>query len=221
MQKLNNLPFIVLEGGDGSGKSTLLLKLELYFKELGFPLLITREPGGTDVSQEIRETLLKPGRSLSAWTELFLYEAARAEHVEKVILPALREGKIVLCDRFTYSTLAYQGYGRGLPLDWVDRLNTLAIQSCAPNLVVWLKIDPLEAKQRILKRAPPQDRLEKESLQFHQNVFKGFEKIAEQNPDLFIKLDATEKPEVIFENLLQHPLWKKTFSSIKTELGKN
>ena len=202
---------ITVEGGDGSGKSTLLARIEQLFKENGTSYLLTREPGGTPVAEEIRELLLRPraaGSSMTPLTELLLYESSRADHVEKVIRPALKNGKSVLCDRFTHSSLAYQGYARGLGVDLVKRLNEAATQGLSPDIVIWLKLAPSEARKRMAARGA-KDRLENEDTSFHESVFKAFETIAREESSRFIVLDAAQSPDEVFAQLLAHPLWKQ------------
>jgi dTMP kinase len=200
--------FITIEGGDGSGKSTLLKHIEATFKTNNIAYLCTREPGGTPVAEEIRNTLLKPGRALDPMAELFLYEAARAEHVSGVIRPALKQGKHVLCDRFTHSSLAYQGAARGLGEQLVNTLNDAATGGLKPDAVLWLKLDPETAKQRAAKRGD-QNRLDSEKEEFHQKVFNAFEKMAKLDHKKFIVLDASQSPDDIFKQLLNHPRWKE------------
>lgn len=202
--------FLTLEGGDGSGKSTLLSRLEAHMKAQALPLVCTREPGGTQVADEIREILLKPGRKLSLMGELFLFEAARAEHVELVIKPNLAQGTHVLCDRFTHSTLAFQGYARGLGAELIQRLNALATGGLEPSAVIWLKISP-EAAQARIKARGAESRIDAEKLAFHQSVYEAFERMAENERDRFIVLDATRSPDEVFQQLLSHPLWRQLF----------
>lgn len=202
---------ITVEGGDGSGKSTLISRIQASLHEKNIPLLLTREPGGTEIGEEIREILLRPGRAVSPWTELFLYEAARAEHIAKVIRPALGEGKHVLCDRFTTSTLAYQGEARALGYENVELLNHLATQGIEPHITLWLKIPPDQGLQRIQNRKE-KNRLDQEKIDFHEKVFKAFEKIVSKTPDRFIVLDATQSPNDVFRQLVEHPKWVSLWS---------
>lgn len=205
--------FVVLEGGDGAGKSTLMRKIESFFKKRSVALIKTREPGGTPLAERIRELILahsKPGFEIDARTELFLYEAARSHHVAHVIEPALRAGKTVLCDRFTFSSLAYQGIGRGLGLDTVETLNRVATQGRRPDAVILLDISPKKAEERRSKRGMG-NRLDSESRSFHRKVRNAFLKIAKKNKDISIVLDATRSPEEIFEQLQKHRIWKGLF----------
>ncbi len=203
--------FVTLEGGDGAGKSTLLSKITNAFIEKSIEHYCTREPGGTLVSEAIREVILNPNHHMESLTELLLYEASRHEHVQKVILPKLKQGIHILCDRYTTSSLAYQGYGRNLGFDLVNQLNSIATNDLKPNITIWLKIDPKVAKLRAEQRGK-KDRLETESDDFHQKVFNGFLEISQKEKDSFIILDATQKPDDIFNALTSHSLWRKYFS---------
>lgn len=201
---------ITVEGGDGSGKSTLLARIEQFFKDKKISYILTREPGGTPVAEEIRELLLRPrpsGRSMTPLTELMLYESARADHVEQVIRPALKSGNSVLCDRFTHSSLAYQGYARGLGVELVKRLNDAATQGLSPDIVIWLKLSPADARKRMAGRGA-KDRLESEASSFHEAVFSAFDTIAREESSRFIVLDASKSADDVFNQLLAHPLWK-------------
>ncbi|HEU4340728.1 MAG TPA: dTMP kinase [Candidatus Binatia bacterium] len=190
--------FISFEGGDGSGKTTQVKALEQHLKDRGWPCLITREPGGTPLGQLIRRVLLEAGKQpVARPTELFLYLADRAQHVQEVILPSLTAGQIVLCDRYTDSTLAYQGYGRGIDLELLRRLNELANRGVQPDLTFLLDC-PVElglarTAQRQLN-APAggnrEDRFEREALEFHERVRAGFLQLARAEPNRFRVIDA-------------------------------
>lgn len=203
--------FVTLEGGDGAGKSTLAARIEAYFKSNHVSYLATREPGGTPIADEIRELLLKPGRKLQPLAELFLFEAARVEHVETVVRPALASGVSVLCDRFTDSTLAFQGYARSMGVELVESLNKLATGGIVPDAVIWLRLDPEAARARMDGRGE-KSRIDAEKHEFHQSVFNAFEAIASKNPARFIVLDASRSPDQVFEQLIHHPLWASLFA---------
>lgn len=207
--------FITIEGGDGSGKSTLLNKIESYLQSRGISYVRTREPGGTPVAEEIREIIIKPRageQSVSPLTELLLYEAARAANVDQVVRPSLEAERFVICDRYTHSSLAYQGYGRGLGIELVERLNDAATGGLAPDAVIWLKVPPAEARRRMAGRSDTKDRLESEKDSFHETVFKAFEEIARRESHRFIVLDGMKSPDEIFAALLEHPHWKALFA---------
>ena len=201
--------FITVEGSDGSGKSTLLLRLQSYVQNRGVNCLFTREPGGTELGEQIRDLILS--RPMTSLTELFLYEAARAEHVAQVILPALKSGKFVFCDRFTHSTLAYQGAARGLPIKLIEQLNRVATLGLKPDAVIWLKLSPNEAEKRRDTRGG-HTRLDSERKSFHLSVHRSFTAMAKQKQ--FIVLNASRSPDEIFDELISHPLWKKFFGEL-------
>ncbi|MBI5970471.1 MAG: dTMP kinase [Deltaproteobacteria bacterium] len=178
--------FITFEGVEGCGKSTQVELLKGYLEKKGFKVLLVREPGGTRLGEKVRAILLNSeGDGMAPLTELFLYEACRAELVEKVIAPALKRGVFVICDRFVDSTVAYQGFGRGLKTD-IPLLNKLASNGLTPDVTFLLDLDPeiglKRARKRISKTALKEDRFEKESLDFHKRVRKGFLKIAADTP---------------------------------------
>ena len=168
---------ITLEGIDNSGKTTHAKKLSNYLKKKGHEVLLVRDPGGTEISEKIRKILLDKKNSLAASTELFLYLAARQQLVSEIILPALKKNKIVICDRYCDSTLAYQGYGRGLNINLVD--NLLKSFFSLPDLTILIDLPVLEAQKRFGSNRP--DRLEKERFSFHQKVRKGYLEIAKKN----------------------------------------
>lgn len=206
--------FITLEGGDGAGKSTLLARIEDFLKEKSVKYVVTREPGGTPVSEEVREILLKPDRTMEPLAELFLYLAARVQHVEGFIKPHLREGYTVVCDRFSHSTLAYQGVGRGLGLSSVKELNNLACQGLKPDLVLWLKVTPETAKKRRGLRGLL-SRLDAEHEDFHLKVFKAFSQLAEDPIQHILSLDAERTPEQLAQELFSSDRWRALFEKKK------
>ena len=181
--------FITLEGGEGVGKTTQQALLALQLGQAGYPCLCTREPGGTALGRALREILLH-GDPLTPLAELFLYAADRAEHVQKCILPALAAGQVVVCDRFTDSTLAYQGYGRGLDLEKIRQLNHLATGGLQPHLTLWLDLPPEVG----LARTGLADRLEQERLEFHRRVHQGFQALAAAEPQRIVRIDAGGSP---------------------------
>ncbi|MBJ7450150.1 MAG: dTMP kinase [Parachlamydiales bacterium] len=197
--------FITLEGGEGAGKSSLLESLFTYFKGLGFDVLKTREPGGGELADNIRKILLNPElkEKLCARSELFLFLAARAQHVNDVIIPALADGKVVICDRFHDSTLAYQGMARGLGFTQVDQLCKFSSQGLMPELTLFLDIDPMTGLQRASKTPKDGlkglDRIELEETAFHECVRRGFLLLQERSPKRIITIDATMSQESVFE----------------------
>jgi dTMP kinase len=198
--------FITFEGGDGTGKTTQIQSLEGYLRERNRACLITHEPGGTALGKRIREVLLKVADSeIASSTELFLYLADRAQHVKEIILPAIASGKMVLCDRFTDSTLAYQGYGRGLDLDWLGRLNETASAGVTPDLT-FLFDCPVElalarTAQRRAQSTIEEDRFEREKFAFHERVRQGFLELAGSEPHRFRIIDASGSVEEVTKQI--------------------
>ena len=188
--------FIVIEGLNGAGKSTLQNSLKRYFEAIGRQAVLTREPGATELGRELRALLLegKAGK-ISPRAELLLFAADRAEHVEKVIRPALAEGKVVISDRYFYSTSAFQGDGRGLDRSIIAALNELAIDSLLPDLVILLDIDPALGLSRNKSRSG--DSFEQEELAFHQRIRAGFLKLADERPEPFVVIDGTRSAEQV------------------------
>lgn len=185
--------FISFEGADACGKSTQVQLLAETLRTQGRELIITREPGGTKVAEKIRDILLDKELQISARGELLLYLAARAEHVQQVIKPALQAGKIVICDRFLDSTLVYQGLARGLGLTEVLRLNEFATQGLLPQVTFWLAATREVLETRRLRRGAPQDRLELEQESFKELVRQGFAQLQELYPARIKKIDASQE----------------------------
>lgn len=193
--------FISFEGGEGAGKSTLIQKIYEHLLQLEQPVLLTRAPGGTMTGELIRHLLLHHDeKDISSRSELFLFLADRAQHVQEVILPALAQKKIVLCDRFNDSTVAYQGGARGFDPSWVRQLCLFATQDLEPNLTLYLDIDPQEGLSRV-KRS--KDRIEKEALSFHQKIRSAYLAIAKKDPKRFHVLDGSKAPHDVFEQALR------------------
>jgi dTMP kinase len=187
--------FVSFEGGEGSGKTTQLKALLAHLRSAGRDVVETRDPGGTPIGKQIRSLLLdREHAGMAPAAELLLYAASRAQLVHEVIRPALSRGQIVLCDRFADSTVAYQGYGRGLDLDLIARLNALATAGLRPDLTFLLDLDPAvglqRATRRVTERQERHDRIEGEVLAFHQRVREGYRAIAAAEPDRVIVLDA-------------------------------
>jgi dTMP kinase len=187
--------FITFEGGEGSGKTTQLKALLAALRGSGAEVVETRDPGGTAVGKQIRELLLDREQTrMEATAELFLYEASRAQLVAEVIRPSLDQGRVVLCDRFCDSTVAYQGYGRGLDRGLIGQLNAVATGGVAPDLTFLLDLDPAlgleRATQRGLQLRQRQDRMERELLAFHQRVRDGYRAIAMAEPARVVVVDG-------------------------------
>jgi len=194
--------FITMEGPDGSGKSTQIEKIKTFFERQGRRVVLTREPGGTDISEKIRELILnKQYKEMAPVTETFLYAAARAQHVAEVIEPALARGDCVVCDRFVDSSIAYQGYGRGLG-DAVAAINQYAAGDCAPDITFLLKLSPDMAKSRI--PSGERDRIESEKREFHTRVLEGYLELERECPDRIVGIDATKSIEEIGGEIQEH-----------------
>ena len=195
--------FVTFEGIEGCGKSTQAKLLYEWLKENGHKVLLTREPGGTKAAEEIRELILKHREeTFPPFAELCLYTAARAFHVENLIRPSLEKGFIVVCDRFSDSTVAYQGYGRGLPLELINLMNREATKGLEPDITFLLDVPVEVGILRIKSKA--KDRIEEESLKFHQKVREGFLRIAEENPERVVVIDGTKDIGTIFSQVLNH-----------------
>ncbi|MEP7356745.1 MAG: dTMP kinase [Anaerolineales bacterium] len=184
--------FVTFEGPDGSGKSTQIHGLAEHLQALGQPVVLTREPGGTDISEKIREVLHDlRNRAMRPPTEILLYSAARAQLVAEVIRPALAQGAIVLCDRYSDSTMAYQGYGHGLDLDTLRRVTAFATGDLRPDLTLLFDLDPAEGLRRRQADGVEWNRLDDYDLAFHQRVRAGYHALAQAEPDRWVVLDAT------------------------------
>ncbi len=190
--------FISFEGGDGSGKSTQIRLLCQRLSAMGIPFFLTREPGGSPLGSDIRALLLDPEKQISPRTEALLYAADRAQHMEQVILPALAVGKVVISDRFSDSTLAYQGFGRGLDMDMLQQLNDLAVAGRYPDRTIVLDIDPeLGIRRAAAAKDGQKDRIEQERLDFHRRLREGYRSLAAAEPARFRLLDASKEKEEV------------------------
>ena len=194
--------FITFEGGEGSGKTTLIQKLASALQSKGYEVIATRAPGATPLGKKIRELLLSPdlGITIDRRAELLLYLADRVQLIEEIIAPALNEAKVVLCDRFNDSSVAYQGVARNLGLEEVKDLCDVACEGLNPDITFFLDIDPTIGMSR-LTEAP--DRLEKEKIEFHQKVREGFQTIAQQEPERVHMIDATLSKQEVFTEAMK------------------
>ncbi len=198
--------FVTFEGIEGTGKTTQIKRLVSWLtSERGRAVTVTREPGGSRLGAELRRILLSmESRDLTGHTELFLYLADRAQHVSTVIKPALDQGRVVVCDRFADSTVAYQGYGRGLDPKLLHRLNDVAVNGTWPALTILLDIDPALGLNRALTRnvrenkAQTEGRFEAEDLEFHTRVREGYLTLAALHPERMVVVDATPGPDEVF-----------------------
>ncbi len=224
--------FIVFEGTEGAGKSTQLKRLQQWLADSGWlrhlqqslppevsPMLVTREPGGTDLGQRLRllllDSSLTEAQGLPSITELLLYAADRAQHVHTTLKPALERGTLILCDRYTASTVAYQGYGRGLDLGLIGQLNAIATTGLTPDLTLWLDLDVEKGLHRARQRQPEvpelagKDRMEAADLAFHQRVQQGFAAQAEANPQHMVRIEAGVAEDQVaaqIQTVMEHKL---------------
>lgn len=189
--------FVTIEGCEGVGKSTLLRGLKDYLETAGRDAVFTREPGGTEVAERIRAVILDPeNAAMTPTAELLLYAAARAQHTEEKIIPAVRDGKLVICDRYSDSTLAYQSYARGLDRGECLAADEIARRGVKPDLTVFLDLSPERGFAR-KGGADKGDRLEREKIDFHERVYAGFRAIAESDPDRVVAVDASKSREEV------------------------
>ncbi|MEK3800870.1 dTMP kinase [Peribacillus sp. FSL H8-0477] len=200
--------FITIEGPEGAGKTTVLKLVGESLKNLGLDVVLTREPGGIPIAEQIREVILnKENIAMDGRTEALLYAAARRQHLIEKVVPALNTGKIVLCDRFIDSSLAYQGYARGLGIDEVYSINQFAIEGLMPQLTIYFDIEPAEGLKRIKKSGIREvNRLDLEELQFHEKVRDGYKMAIEREKSRFFVVDASlpieEVTEAVKEKIL-------------------
>lgn len=199
---MSNGYFISFEGVDGSGKSTQISKLKEYLEAGGYEVVLSREPGGTDIGEQIRSVILDSNnQGMTAVTEALLYAASRAQHVHDVIAPAVEAGKVVICDRFVDSSIAYQQYGRKLG-ECVRIINGYAIDGCMPDLTFLLKVKPDVGGTRIGSRE--KDRIELEDKSFHEAVYQGYESLQEEFSERIVGIDAARSVDEIFAEIKEY-----------------
>jgi dTMP kinase len=192
--------FVTLEGPEGAGKTTQVRLLSKQLDIMGIKHVVTRDPGGTPLGRQIRRILLNPESPVHPTTELLLYQADRAQHVSELIMPALQSGALVICDRYTDSTIAYQGYGRNLDLKLIDELNQISTKGLRPELTILFDIESSEGLARL--HPGGHDRLEREALEFHLKVRQGYLTLAKAEPTRWRVLDAS-KPLSTVQNELR------------------
>ena len=190
--------FITFEGADGSGKTTQIELIKKYLEEQGHEVLLTREPGGSNLGNKIREILLHYDGEVDSLCELLLYMADRAQHVKKVILPALEAGKIVLCDRYIDSSVSYQGYARGLDIERIMKLNTIATDGLEPDLTIVFDVETQTAIERV---GEIKDRLEQEGIEFHKKLRYGYLELAKKFPNRIKTVNANLSIDEVFEQV--------------------
>lgn len=189
--------FVTFEGGEGCGKTTLIQSLQKELVKKGVEPLVTREPGGSLIAEEIRSVILdKANTMMDARTEALLYAASRRQHLVEVVIPALKEGKLVLSDRYIDSSLAYQGYARGIGINEIYSINSFAVDSTMPDLTFFLDLKPEEGLKRIaLHRQNEVNRLDLEKLSFHQKVYEGYQILLKRFPERIVRIDASQAIE--------------------------
>lgn len=192
--------FITFEGPEGSGKSTVL---QAVAEQLEYPLITTREPGGIRISEAIRELLLAEGNDMDYRTEALLFAASRRQHLVEKVLPALAEGNVVLCDRFIDSSLAYQGYARGIDMEAIRSINEFAIEGHYPDLTLYFKVPAAVGLNRITRNNRETNRLDNESIAFHERVCAGYDQLAEQFPERIVVIDAAQPLEKVIEDVFE------------------
>ena len=195
--------FITFEGCDGCGKSTQLKMLSEYLTANNIPHIFTREPGGGKISEGIREILLNGKNSeMTDECEALLYAAARVQHLADRVKPALDEGKLVICDRYVDSSLAYQAYARGLGKTFVENINAFALQQFLPDVTIFIDLTPEKAFAR-KQGADENDRLEQAGLEFHKKVYQGYDELATTYPSRIVRVDGNATPKELFQAVIQ------------------
>nr|WP_077602826.1 dTMP kinase [Oceanobacillus sojae] len=202
---MTNGLFITFEGGEGAGKTTILNQVYEELTGRGIEVIKTREPGGIRISEKIRDIIHDPLHlEMEERTEALLYAAARRQHLVEKVFPALKKGKIVLCDRFVDSSLVYQGYARGIGVDEVFAINQFVIQDCMPDITLFFDIDPKKGLERISANAEREkNRLDLETVEFHEKVYEGYQLIKSRFPDRFQTVDADRSREAVYEDVLE------------------
>ncbi|HOK17356.1 MAG TPA: dTMP kinase [Candidatus Paceibacterota bacterium] len=196
--------FIVLEGVEGTGKGTLSLYLQQELEARNFKVFATREPGGKNcvVAEKIREIILDKNSNVLPLTEAYLFAASRAQHLREIIIPHLNKGEIVISERYVYASYAYQGEGRGLGIENIKKLNTLAIDNIIPDLVIYLDLDPKIGLERKFKARQDLDRMDRETIDFYNKVRNAYLKFAKENPSLIKMVDASKPLEEVKQRVL-------------------
>jgi len=195
---------LVFDGSNGAGKTTVIKGVEKYLTLKGFDVLLTREPGGTPIGEKIREVILDPTTpEMCYMTELMLFGAGRAQHVQEKITPALAQGKIVISDRFDAATFSFQHFARGIDLDTIIKINDLALAGFTPDMNIILDLDPKEGLKRVISRGEGLDRLEDEKSDFLVKAREGYLKQAEQSPEKFEIIDAAQSKENVLSDVIK------------------
>lgn len=194
--------FITFEGTEGSGKTTLIDKVENHLNSMGYKVVKTREPGGIKIAEQIRNVILDVNNTkMDKITEALLYAASRRQHLVEKVLPNLEKGYIVICDRFIDSSLAYQGYARGIGIDKVYKINLSATDGVLPDYTFYIDVRPEVGLARIAKNNREQNRLDLENISFHQNVYEGYKEVEKMFPDRFININGEQAIDEVFEDI--------------------
>ena len=195
--------FITFEGCDGCGKSTQLKLWNEYLKEKDIPHIFTREPGGGEISEAIREILLNgKNKDMSDECEALLFAAARVQHLNEIVKPALEEGKLVVCDRYVDSSFAYQAFARGLGVEFIEKINAFALEKYLPDCTIFIDLTPEQAFQR-KHGADENDRMEQAGMRFHQSVYEGYKAMQEKYPNRIVAVNGEQTPQEIFNQTLK------------------
>ncbi|MEA1969192.1 MAG: dTMP kinase [Thermodesulfobacteriota bacterium] len=201
--------FITLEGIEGSGKTSQVERIARFFNNAGYDTIVTREPGDTDIGKKIRSILLDPeNNGISPLCELLLYGADRAQHLFEVVVPSLKAGKIVLCDRFADATAVYQGAARGIEKSLIDKIHEIVVKELKPDLTILFDLDPETGLERTFaavktgQRSETETRFEQERIEFHEKVRKGYLALAGNEKQRFLIVDASKNKDEVFEQIL-------------------
>ncbi|MFV0381591.1 MAG: dTMP kinase [Breznakia sp.] len=202
--------FITFEGNEGCGKTTASKRLYQELLQAGYKCIYTREPGGIDIAEQIREVILDTKNTkMDARCEALLYAAARRQHLIEKVIPALKQGNIVICDRFLDSSLAYQGIARGLGFEQIYKINEFAIAQCMPNKTFLLRASVEVGMQRVASRKEDMNRLDKENMEFHQRVAMGYDAVAKKFKERIVVIDANQNEEAVYQEI-----WKRTLQEV-------
>jgi len=195
--------FITFEGPEGSGKTSVIIGVKEYFEKQGLNVITTREPGGIRIAEDIRNVILNTENTeMDAHAEALLFAAARSQHFSEKIAPALQENTIILCDRFIDSSLAYQGHARGLGIDEVYAINKFAIGNHLPQLTIFIDVPPSVGLQRVFSNTRKVDRLDLETLAFHEKVYEGYKLLIDMFPERIKTIDGTQKVEEVTQDAI-------------------
>ena len=203
MLQLNG-KFITFEGPEGSGKTSVIEGIKRFFDDNNIDYITTREPGGIRIAEEIRDIILnKNNVEMDAHAEALLFAAARGQHLSEKVLPALKEGKIVICDRFIDSSLAYQGHARGLGIEEVYSINKFAIGDTLPDLTIFIDVPPHVGLKRVFNNTRKVDRLDLEDISFHEKVYEGYKILSDKFEDRFKTIDGTKSKEQVIKDTIE------------------